>query len=282
MSSSRPLAFVTGASRGIGRATALVLAGSGFDVAFTARTMVEGEGTVPARTTREGEISYAVPGSLATTRAEIEALGARALPLRMDLADPASVTAAAEELLRSWGAPNLVVNNAIRHKPHARFLELDLGDLRESLEANLIEQIRLTQALLPAMIDAGGGTIVNLCSGSAVVDPPAPPGQGGWGLGYSAAKAGFGRLAGAINAEHRGDGIRAFNIEPGFVITESGAARGGTADIKASGFSGSPSDASGRVIAWLASAPRAETDPLLGTLINAPRLVKSLSTDRPR
>ena len=52
-------------------------------------------------------------------------------------------------------------------------------------------------------------------------------GEGVWGLSYAASKASFGRIAGAINSEYRDAGIKAFNLSPGFVITESGKARGG-------------------------------------------------------
>ena len=274
----RRTALVTGASRGIGRATALALADAGYDVAFTARTVHEGEGTVAARTSREGGVTHPVAGSLGTTAAEIEARGVRALPLRMDLTDPAAAAAVAGELLATWGAPYVLVSNAVHHVPHARFLELDLAALRESLEANLVHQVGLVQALLPAMVDAGGGVIANMCSGSAVLDPPAPPGEGGWGLAYSAAKAAFGRVAGAVNAEYRRAGIRAFNLEPGFVITESGRARGGTEEIEARAVAGSSSDASGRVIAWLAAsdADDAEVNALLGSVIAAPQLAARL------
>src|SRR4051812_45149241 len=92
----RPLALVPGASRGIGRRTAVVLAREGWDVAFTARTVEEGTGTVPAR---HGTDGVEVEGSLATTRALLEAEGARALPVPMDLLDLASVRAAAAAVL---------------------------------------------------------------------------------------------------------------------------------------------------------------------------------------
>ncbi|KQY50938.1 SDR family NAD(P)-dependent oxidoreductase [Nocardioides sp. Root140] len=274
MTSPRRIALVTGASRGIGRSTALALAGDGFDVAFTARTVTEGEGSVPGRTTREAGVLHSVPGSLDSTTAAIQALGVRALPLRMDLADPAGPAAVADLLLEQWGAPTVLVNNAVHHVPHARFLELDLGDLRDSLESNLVRQVALVQALLPAMVAAGGGIVANMCSGSASIDPPGPPGEGGWGLAYAAAKAGFGRIAGAVNAEFRDQGIRAFNLEPGFVVTESGRARGGTDQIEARGFTGAPVEASGRVIAWLARSGHddPEANALLGTVIDAPRL----------
>lgn len=274
MDSPNKFALVTGASRGIGLDTALALAAEGYDIAFTGRTLREGDGEVPARTTREGAIRHPVPGSLEATEAAILARGVRALPLPMDLSDSVGPAAAADRLLETWGAPRVLVNNAVHHVPHARFLELDLGALRDSLETNLVRQVGLIQALLPGMVAAGGGIIVNMCSGSATIDPPAAPGEGGWGLGYSAAKAGFGRVAGAINAEFREVGIRAFNIEPGFVITESGRARGGAEKIEAGGFAGAPSGASGLVIAWLARAAVDDerVNALLGTVVNAPRL----------
>ncbi|WP_207946382.1 hypothetical protein [Actinomadura sp. 7K507] len=55
-------------------------------------------------------------------------------------------------------------------------------------------------------------------------------------MAYSASKAAFGRLAGAISAEYLGRGVRAFNLDPGFVVTEAGAARGGLASLQDEGY----------------------------------------------
>ncbi|MFI0355817.1 SDR family NAD(P)-dependent oxidoreductase [Actinomadura sp. 9N407] len=268
---STPVALVTGASRGIGRRTALALAGAGYDVAFTARTVEEGDGRIPAR--QEGD-AIAVPGSLSTTRAEIEALGGRALPVRMDLLDLASVRSAADTVHREWGRIDLLVNNAVAHIAgnHARFLDLDPEVAARTITGNYLHQIALLQAVIPRMLEQGGGTIVNLCSGSATTDPPAPPGEGGWGVAYSASKAAFGRLAGAVNAEYLSKGIRAFNLDPGFVITEAGAARGGTATIAGKGFDPTPEEAPAAAIVWLASSPGAGA--LLGKVIWTPKLVR--------
>lgn len=271
----RPVALVTGASRGIGRRTALALAAAGHDVAFTARTVAEGEGRIPPRHGTGGAIP--VPGSLARTRAEIEALGVRALPVQMDLLDRASVQAAAQTVLDVWGRVDVLVNNAVAHiaGTHERFLDLDVDVAEQVATGNYLNQIVLLQAILPAMLEQGGGTIVNLCSGSATSDPPGPPGEGGWGVAYSASKAAFGRLAGAINAEYRGNGIRAFNLDPGFVITDAGAARGGLDSLKEKGFEATPEEAPGAAVVWLVTDPEAEA--FLGRVIWTPKLVEDLS-----
>jgi NAD(P)-dependent dehydrogenase (short-subunit alcohol dehydrogenase family) len=124
------------------------------------------------------------------------------------------------------------------------------------------------------MVEQGGGTIVNMASGSATADPPGPPDEGGWSIAYSASKAALGRLAGGINAEFRRHGVRAFNVDPGFVVTESMRARGGAEEIEAAGFPTAPADAAGRVIAWLASSP--DADAWLGKVIWSPSLAEKL------
>jgi NAD(P)-dependent dehydrogenase (short-subunit alcohol dehydrogenase family) len=267
---SRRVALVTGASRGIGRQTALVLAREGWDVAFTARTRDEGAGQVP---TREGG-ETAVEGSLATTAALVEAEGARALPVVMDLLDLGSVRAAVATVLQAWGRIDLLVNNAIVHLGHPRLLDADLDDVLQTMRGNYLHQLALVQAVLPAMVEQGGGTVVNMASGSATTDPPAAPDEGGWSIAYSASKAALGRVAGGINAEFGRHGVRAFNVDPGFVVTESMRARGGAEEIEAAGFDTAPMDAAGRVIAWLASSP--DADAWLGKVIWSPALAAKL------
>lgn len=106
----KPRVLVTGASRGIGKATALAFARAGFDVAITARTEVEGQGGANALLGRDGK---PLPGSLATTLAELQAAGARAIALPMDLLDTASIDAALARLQSEFGGVDVLVNNAI-------------------------------------------------------------------------------------------------------------------------------------------------------------------------
>ena len=269
----RRVALVTGASRGVGRQTALVLASRGWDVAITARTLEEGAGLIPSR---DGSALLQVEGSLSSTTEQLLAAGVQALPIMMDLLDPASVQSAAETLLSEWGRIDLLVNNAIvhLHGAHTRVLDTDLDITARMLQGNFLSQLALTQALLPAMVAQGGATIVNMASGAATTDPPAPPDEGGWSVAYAASKAAFGRVAGAINAEYRKHGIRCFNVDPGFVVTEAMLARRSAAAIRDKGFESADPQAAGKVIAWLAEDPDAEE--YLGKVIWSPTLSRAL------
>src|SRR4030095_3120816 len=89
----------------------------------------------------------------------------------------------------------------------------------------------LIRAIVPHMIGRGGGTVINITSGAGDGDPPPPPGAGrwarrcragagGWGRGYGASKASLHRIAGILALETAGQGVRVFNVQPGFVVTE--------------------------------------------------------------
>jgi len=109
------VAFITGASRGIGKASAIALAQKGFDVVVTARTLEEGEAYEHG--SRDSEVKP-MPGSLRATAAEIENLGRRALPIRLDLLDLASIDAAVERVYARVG-PHRPAGQQ-RHLPGAR------------------------------------------------------------------------------------------------------------------------------------------------------------------
>ena len=272
--SESPVAIVTGASRGIGRAGALALAEAGFDVVVSARTVREGEGVAEPNSVRE-DVTLAVPGSLERTAQEIEERGQRALIVPMDLSDRSSVEALVPTVLDAWGRVDVLYNNAIFRGVGTldRITDLTMESMTALMAGNFMHQVLLIQQILPHMVEQGSGTIINMVSGSARLDPPGPPGEGGWGILYSASKAAFARVAGGVNAEYRALGVRAFNVDPGNVVTE--ARRAAKPDDEySSGFGSEPAEATGKVVAWLATEPGAEK--FLGKWIFAPKLCSDL------
>ncbi len=265
----RKVALVTGASRGIGRTAALALASAGFDVAISARTLHEGDSTA---TSRDGQ-QVTVPGSLERTAAEIEERGTRALAVPMDLLDTDSLLRAPQQVLDAWGRLDVLVNNAIYQAGRSLdgIMDLTADSMTKLLLGNYVHQVLLIQRVIPRMLEQGGGRIINVVSGSARLDPPAPPGQGGWGIGYSASKAAFARVAGGVNAEFHSRGISAFNIDPGNVVTERRKAMNPTDDYQ-DNFGAEPPEACGNAIGWLASSDTA--DEWLGKWIYGPSLSK--------
>jgi NAD(P)-dependent dehydrogenase (short-subunit alcohol dehydrogenase family) len=251
-----PTAVVTGASRGIGKAIAVHLARAGFDVALTARTLREGEQREHSSTLQRSDTSP-LPGSLEMTAQEVEQAGAKSLIVAADLTDRPSVNAAADRVLAEWGPVDVLVNNGRYIGPgHMdRFLDTPLELLSLHLEANVMAPLTLTKKFLPGMLERGSGTVVNITSGAAYHDPPAPAGSGGWGLGYGISKGALHRVAGILALELGDRGVFAYNVQPGFIATERMAH-----DMAAFGFDasgGAPPDTVGAVVAWLVTDPDA-------------------------
>ena len=253
----RRVAFVTGASRGIGKACALHLADAGFDVAVTARTVTEGEAREHSSTVRRSD-TRPLPGSLAATAAGVRAVGREALVLPADLLDRAAVGAAAATVIERWGPIEVLVNNGRYIGPgHMdRFLDTPLGLLDQHLEANVMAPLVLLRQCLPPMLARGRGLVVNITSSVAWTDPPAPAGEGGWGLGYAMSKGATHRVAGLVQRELAGTGVVLVNVDPGFIATERMAQ-----DMAEFGFdasAGAPPEVIGAVVAWLAVDANAE------------------------
>ena len=270
----RKVAIVTGATRGIGKACALSLARQGFDLVVTGRTQKEGQGTATLPFSRDGQ-QVAVPGSLETTVAAVQALGREALPVLMDVLDRASMDAVVEQALERFGRIDVLVNNALYQGPglmHA-FADFSFEQFEKSVLGNLVNQAYMARKVLPAMIRQGGGCIVSLSSNAAVSPPPAPPDKGGWGFVYGAPKAGFHRIAEFIHVEHAKDGVVAFNVEPGFTVTEATVAMFGANAAAGFNRNATTPETTGDVIAWLATRPEARE--LAGTLISAPDFLGS-------
>jgi NAD(P)-dependent dehydrogenase (short-subunit alcohol dehydrogenase family) len=247
------VALVTGASRGIGRETALSLARAGFDVAIAARTVHEGEGKDEVGVLRPGE---RLPGSLDSTLADLNRLNGRALAVRMDLCDRQSVLDGISRVTADLGPIDVLVNNAVYFEGNLTLLQsLTVDTLARNLEANAISPVLLALNLLPGMAERGRGTVINMVSGAGRSDPPAPAGQGGWGLCYGMSKGALQRLTGIIHAEYRDQGVRAFNLDPGFVLTEIVGRMPGFSEQAQ--YAVSPTVAAS-VIAWLVTDPGAE------------------------
>ena len=136
------------------------------------------------------------------------------------------------------------------------FVDLTVEQLQARLDANVVAQAVVTKAVLPAMLDAGSGTIVNVTSAVASSDPPAPVGQGGWGYGYAASKGAFHRMAGILAVELGPQGIVAVNVDPGYVDTERQLANAAANGLEGH-YRGAPPSVPGAVVAWLATSPEA-------------------------
>ena len=253
---SRKVAFVTGASRGIGKACAVHLAKAGFDVAITARTVHEGEAREHSPTVKRSDTSP-LPGSLDATAVLIRKEGREALPIAADLTEPATLGFAAATVLERWGGVDVVVHNARYIGPgHMdKFLDTPMEQLEKHVEGNALATLRLNKFFLPSMLARGGGSIVNVSSGAGYSTPLKPAGEGGWGLCYGLSKAAMHRIAGMLALELGAQNIRAYNLEPGFIATERIAQ-----DMAKFGFhasEGVPPDVPAAVVAWLATSPEA-------------------------
>ena len=215
------VAFVTGASRGIGKGIALELAEAGYDLALTARTVHAGEVHEHSSTLKRSDTTP-LPGSLDETAELVRAAGRRCMTVPADLLEHPSLVTAADTVLAEWGRIDVLVNNGRYVGPgHMDFiLDTPIRILRDHFEANVLAPVVLIKAIVPHMIEGGGGTVINITSGAGYNDPPAPAGAGGWGLGYGASKGALHRIAGILALETAGQGIRAYNVQPGFIVTE--------------------------------------------------------------
>jgi NAD(P)-dependent dehydrogenase (short-subunit alcohol dehydrogenase family) len=246
--------LVTGATRGIGKATALALAASGWDVAITGRTLREGEGRDDSDT-GEGRV---LPGSLESTAELVRASGRLALPLVADLHDRKALRGVVGQVEAEWGGVDLLVNNAVDTTAGSMvpILELTVEQLETKLSANVIAGLVLIQAVLPGMLERGGGTIVDVTSHTATADPPGPVGEGGWGVAYAASKAAFHRFAPMLAVELGSRGINAYNLDPGYVDTERQQVNADALGLTGH-YIGAPASVPAATIAWLVDHPEA-------------------------
>lgn len=274
MTDPRPVALVTGASRGIGAATAIAFAKAGWRIVIAARTVHELQ-------TQNHQLRYAdgqlLRGSLSETAQIIEACGAEVLIQHMDLMDTPSMDAAVESTLKAFGRIDVLINNAVYQDREINAMLLDLDDeaLERSLLGNVVAPFHLVKKVLPHMIAQGGGKIVNVGSGAGQYDPPMAANAGGWGFAYGASKAGMGRLAGCINREWGHKGIVAFSVNPGFVSTEAAQATLGLDAELSKRFGATSPEAIANSLVWLVSNASAVELTQKTNLIDLQSLIKT-------
>ena len=197
MSRSSGVVLITGCSTGIGRATALHLAERGFTVLAGVRRPEQGEALAAESAGR----TTATAGTLQ--------------PLIIDVADADSVSSAAagaDEIAGAGGLTALVNNAGVAVSGPLEFVPLD--DFRRQLEVNLVGQLAVTRAMLPALRrTGGGGRVINITSiGGLVATPFYGP--------YCASKFALEALSDCLRVELRPWGIETVAIEPGSIATE--------------------------------------------------------------
>jgi NAD(P)-dependent dehydrogenase (short-subunit alcohol dehydrogenase family) len=184
-----PVALITGASRGFGRALAEGLADAGWSLVLDARGRVE---------------LASVTNELAEMTGVVSITG--------DVADPAHRHELVDRVAELGGL-DLLVNNASRlgPSPQPALRDYPPEELRRVYEVNVVAPLALCQALLPLLEASSGGTIVNLSSDAAVEAYP------GWG-GYGSSKAALDQWSAVLAAEH--PALRVYAFDPGDMRTD--------------------------------------------------------------
>ena len=202
--------LVTGASRGIGASIARRLAAEGADVAITARTL---------------DSHPTLPGSLQQTAALMAAHGGRVGVVVADLLDEADRARIVPEAVAALGGSiDVLINNAAAaiYQPVA---EMSLKRRRLLFEANVHAPLDLAQAVLPDMVAAGRGWILNVSSGSAALwdGPPFATGVTGSTITlYGASKSALNRWTNGLAAELAGTGVRVNSVQPRAAVMSEG------------------------------------------------------------
>ena len=190
--------IITGASRGIGAATAREFAALGANVVVTARS---------------GDDIDALAADI----------GPQAMAIAGDIGDPDFAPQLVARAMDTFGRIDILINNAAALHPIARMAEADVAQWSALIDTNVKGVFYANRAVLPHMIAQGGGTILTVSSGAA------HSALEGWSA-YCASKAAAAMLTLSLQAEYHAQGIRAMGLSPGTVATQM------QRDIKASGI----------------------------------------------
>ena len=180
--------LITGAGRGIGRATALAFAGAGTNVAFLSRTYSDVEAVAK----------------------EVRSLGAEAAIFECDVTDPSRPRQVVKAVEDKYGAIDILINNAGTSRISTMEHESDFEVPWSVIETNLRGPLAFTHAVTPGMVARGSGIIINVVSALAVTNPP-------YFWAYAAAKAGMIKATHILDKELRPKGISSYAVHPGMV-----------------------------------------------------------------
>jgi 3-oxoacyl-[acyl-carrier protein] reductase len=185
------VAWVTGAGRGIGRATALLLAEQGAKVALVSRTQRE----------------------LDAVQAEVRARGGKAITSLLDVSNWDMVEWMARQIEAALGPIDMLINNAGLLQPLGKLWETKPEQAGQLFDANLSGAYYGMRAVLPGMVQRGRGVIVNVSSGAATSVAP------GWAV-YAASKAGLDHLTRNAALDLADTTVRVYALHPGLVETQ--------------------------------------------------------------
>ena len=183
--------IVTGGGSGIGRGAALLMSQNGAQIALVGRTASKVE----------------------AVKAEIEDAGGTALSFTFDVSDYEAAQQMAKDVIAAFGRIDVLVNNAGHSSKNRRLLNMTPEEIRQVVDSNLIGTIFCTQAVVPFMLEAKSGTIINVSSVAAIQPGPFS------GLAYGAAKAAVNNFTQFLNADLVNTGVRASVIMPGEINT---------------------------------------------------------------
>jgi acyl-CoA synthetase (AMP-forming)/AMP-acid ligase II/NAD(P)-dependent dehydrogenase (short-subunit alcohol dehydrogenase family) len=182
------VAFVTGASRGLGRLTARRFAGEGAAVAFVARSA----------------------GALDEAVAEVAAEGGTALAVQADIDDRAQMADAVRRVTDELGPVDVLVNNAGMTGPMGPLWEVDAEEWWQSMRVNLLSTVTSVQLVVPSMIARGRGRILNITTVAGVFRWPMV-------TSYAISKGAMIKLTENLSVELRGTGVKVFSLHPGLL-----------------------------------------------------------------
>jgi NAD(P)-dependent dehydrogenase (short-subunit alcohol dehydrogenase family) len=213
---SGKVAIVTGASRGIGKQTALALARRGANVAIAARTV---------------HADSELAGTIGETVAEIKALGADATAVATDLSSEKDLQRLVQSAVDRFGGVDILINNAavtVGHSWAVPIVEMPRADWLYHFAVNLHAPFTLVQLVVPIMEKRGGGRILNVTTGSGEVfrqpeEPPALESVAEFSLespAYFSSKRALDRFANVIAPQLARKNIAIITMHPGFVASE--------------------------------------------------------------